>query len=351
MFEALKKYESMRPVIERCNRVVLETLASSEIREAKIAGESFKNGGKRLRPLLMVLSSMASNRSGSGRVSTPLIELAAAVELIHLATLFHDDVIDEVENRRMKLSARAKYGNFVSVLAGDYVLSEALLLVHRSGMHQTMPEFLKTIRTLVSGESRETNHKFDFAMDEPTYCDIISEKSASLFALSCRVGGMSVQSDGHDALGDFGWHLGMAFQMIDDLDDMLGLPGGSMDCDLQNGYLALPVIRLLTQLQDGHREELVQLLQQPEFSWDTEKRIAVLCTDHGGIEHAGRQIESHLDLAREMLGPFESNDGADMLHRIVEDLRAYAGGQVAGFQAFTRRERDLFGDPRSASLG
>ncbi len=348
MLEALKKYESMRPVLDRCNGVVLETLGSSQIHEAKVAGESFKNGGKRLRPLLMILSSMASNGSGSGQITKALVDLAAAVELIHLATLFHDDVIDEVENRRMKLSARAKYGNFVSVLAGDYVLSEALLLVHRSGMHHTMHEFLKTIRTLVSGESRETNHKFDFNMDESTYYDIISEKSASLFALSCKVGAMTVQSDRHEALGDFGWHLGMAFQMIDDLDDMLGMPTGTKDCDLQNGYLALPVIRLLTHLQDGHREALVDLIQRGEFGRNEEVRIAALCTDHGGIQYARKQIENHLDLASEAFRPFELSEGVGMLRRIIEDLRAYADRQVTDFQTFCETNTEQHPQSRRA---
>jgi octaprenyl-diphosphate synthase len=334
MLEALKKYGSMRSVIERCNSMVLDILESSTIREARIAAESFKNGGKRLRPMLMILSSMAPNGSGSRQVPTTLIELAAAVELVHLATLFHDDVIDEVESRRMKLSARAKYGNFVSVLAGDYVLSEALLLVHRSGMRHTMPEFLRTIRILVSGESQETNHKFDFDMDEATYYEIISEKSASLFSLSCKVGGMSNGADYSDLLARFGWNLGMAFQMIDDLDDMLGLPNGTMDCDLKNGYLALPVIHLLSDLQDGHREALVELIRRGEFTSEDEKQIITLCTDHGAIRHTKNEIDGHLDQAADMLARFESNQGTEMLQNILADLKAYTDGQVTGLSRY-----------------
>jgi len=340
MLEALKKYEVMQPLIERCNNAVLDVLGSSRIREAQIAAESFKNGGKRLRPMLMILSSMASNGSHRGQVPTSLIELAAAVELIHLATLFHDDVIDEVESRRMKISARAKYGNFVSVLAGDYVLSEALLLVHQSGVHSTMPDFLKTIRILVSGESRETNHKFDFDMDEATYNDIISEKSASLFALSCKAGGMTNQSERAQALGQYGWHLGMAFQMIDDLDDMIGLTNGSMDCDLENGYLALPVIRVLTNLQDGHREQLVELIQRGELTGDDERMIVTLCADHGGIQHTKNEIRRHLDLARETIAEFDQKEGAEMLRNILTDLNTYCDGQISSFS-------DIVGPPTS----
>ncbi len=337
MMEALKKYEAVQPVIERCNSMVLDILESSRIREARIAAESFNNGGKRLRPMLMLLASMASNGSRVGQASTSLIELAAAVELVHLATLFHDDVIDEVESRRMVLSARAKYGNYISVLAGDYVLSEALLLAQRSGVSAAMPDFLQTIRVLVSGESRETNHQFDFDMDETTYFDIISEKSAALFALSCKVGGMTGRSGRAEALGEFGWNLGMAFQMIDDLDDMVGLTNGSMDCDLKNGYLALPVIHVLAGLRDAHRDQLVDLIRNGDFTPDDERWIVALCTDHGAILHTRNEIDARLDRARETLVDFDQNEGMKMLQSILTDLKAYSDGQVADFAAVLNR--------------
>ncbi len=337
MKEALKKYEAVQPVIERCNQKVLDVLKTSQIREARIAAESFGNGGKRLRPMLMFLAAVASNGSRIGHASKSLIELAAAVELVHLATLFHDDVIDEVESRRMVLSARVKYGNYISVLAGDYVLSEALLLAHRSGVSAAMPEFLRTIQILVSGESRETNHQFDLDIDEATYFDIISEKSAALFALSCKIGGMTEQSDRAEAMGEFGWNLGMAFQMIDDLDDMVGLTNGSLDCDLKNGYIALPVIHVLADLQDGHRDRLVDMLRSGDFTPDDERQILTICTDHGGMRRTRDEIESRLDRARESLADFDQNEGRKMLEGILTDLKTYSDGQLADFAAVLNR--------------
>ncbi|MEE9270019.1 MAG: polyprenyl synthetase family protein [Candidatus Krumholzibacteria bacterium] len=336
MLHVLTKYQSMESVIDRCNNVVLDVLDSSSVREARIAAESFRNGGKRLRPALLILSSMAPNGASRGEVPKRLIELAAAVELIHLATLFHDDVIDEVESRRMRLSARAKYGNFVSVLAGDFVLAEALLLVYRSGFLHTMPEFLRTIQVLVSGESRETLHKFDFDMNEATYYEIISEKSASLFSLSCKVGGMAGKTEYADVLGHFGWNMGMAFQMIDDLDDMLDLPNGTMDCDLRNGYFGLPVIQTLTGLTDGHRENLVALIRRGEFTPEDEKRIILLCAEHGGFHHAKDEIDKHLERAGEALVRFESSEAKSMLEMILQDLKAYSGSQLTGYVEFCR---------------
>jgi geranylgeranyl pyrophosphate synthase len=335
VLQVSKKYEPMRSVIERCNALVLEILQASTLREAKIAAESFKNGGKRLRPALMILSSMAPKGMPIDTVSLPLIQLAAAVELIHLATLFHDDVIDEVETRRMQLSARAKYGNHASVLSGDYVLAEALLLVQQSGLSHTMPEFLRTISVLVRGESRETENKFNLNLSEAMYFEIISEKSASLFSLSCKVGGMSYESEFSDLLGHFGWNLGMAFQMIDDLDDMLERPTGNPDCDLRNGYVSLPVIRTLANLKDGHRESLVNVIRRAEFTVDDERYIVGLCNNEGSITHTNAEIHKHLDRAAESLNRFEQSEAPKLLETIVNDLKSYADMQVKGFAEFS----------------
>jgi geranylgeranyl pyrophosphate synthase len=335
MIEALKKYESLRSVIQRCDEKVLGILQESNVSEAEIAAESFKNGGKRLRPALMILCSMAPAGSSLEEIPESLIDLAAAVELIHLATLFHDDVIDEVETRRTKLSARAKYGNYRSVLAGDYVLAEALLLVNQCGLAHTLPDFLRTIRVLIRGESRETAHQFDFDLNEAIYYEIISEKSASLFALSCKVGGMSQHPEYADVLGHFGWNLGMAFQLIDDLDDMLDLPNSTTDCDLKNGYLALPVIRALNGVEDGHRDSLVGLIRRGEFTPEVERQIVLACNEHGGISYTHCEIEKHLDHAAQAITRFESSDATRLLTEITRDLRAYTEVQVAGFLRFS----------------
>jgi geranylgeranyl pyrophosphate synthase len=335
MMHALKKYESMNSVIDRCESRVLAAIQTSSIREAKIAAESFKNGGKRLRPALMILSSLVPTGEPIDSADEPLIDLAAAVELIHLATLFHDDVIDDVQTRRTQPSARMKYGNHASVLAGDFVLAEALMLVQKCGLHHTMPEFLRTIRVLVQGESRETLHKFDFDVSEAVYYEIISEKSASLFALSCKAGALSRYSEYSDLLGHFGWNLGMAFQMIDDLDDMLDLPRGMSDCDLKNGYLALPLIRVFNKLRDGYRDDMINTIRSGNFTPENEKRIIALCRDHGGFDVAAAEIRNHLEHASDAIRRFDrGSEAKDLLENVIVDLTAYADVQMKDFAAF-----------------
>lgn len=334
MIQALKKYAVLAEVIERCNQAVLETLSGNSLREASIAVESFNNGGKRLRPALMMLSSAVPDGRGVDDVDEAMIHLAGAVELVHLATLFHDDVIDEVDHRRAKMSARLKYGNYVSVLSGDFALAEALQMVQRSGRLEAMPDFIRTLRVLVRGESMETVHKFDYDLTEAQYFDIISEKSASLFALSCRVGGMRQGTQFADTLGHFGWNLGMAFQMIDDLDDLLDDPNRSYDCDLRNGYLALPIIRVLGALEDGHRDRLVDIIESADFRPETERYIVSLCLEHGSIGDTQDEIHRHLDRAASQLDRFVQSEPRDLLHGIVGDLKTYSDNQVSNFTNF-----------------
>jgi geranylgeranyl pyrophosphate synthase len=336
MIHALQKYDVLRDIVDRCNAVVVERIKDNQLREANIALESFSNGGKRLRPILLVLSAQTPNGGALDHVDESLIQLAGAVELVHLATLFHDDVIDQVDKRRMKLSARLQYGNYVSVLSGDFALAEALDLVQRSGLNAAMPEFVRTLRTLVRGESLETTHKYDFSLNEAQYYEIISEKSASLFSLSCKVGALARGGEFADALGHFGWNLGMAFQMIDDLDDMLDHPQRSDDCDLRNGYLALPIIRVLDALKDGHRERLVRIIETADFQPEHERFIVELCLEYGAIGQTRQAVDRHLDRAMDTLARFAASPARDLLGDIAHDLRSYAGRQADNFAVFAR---------------
>ena len=336
MLYVLAKYPLLKDVIDRCNQVVVDTLQQNTIQEANIALESFNNGGKRLRPMLLILSSMVPGHRSFEEIDSSLIELAGAVELVHLATLFHDDVIDEVEDRRTKVSARVKYGNYASILTGDFALAEALELVQRNKHSETMPEFIRTLRVLVRGESLETAHKFDYDLSKAQYYDIISEKSASLFALSCKVGGMTRGFQYSDTLGHFGWSLGMAFQMIDDLDDMLSTPNHSNDCDLENGYICLPLIHLLDRLKDGYRESLVDIINRADFSRQNERFIVSLCLEHDAINQTRGEIHKHLLRARESLERFDPSEARGLLEQVVDALDVYSQNQVENFNSFAQ---------------
>jgi geranylgeranyl pyrophosphate synthase len=128
----------------------------------------------------------------------------------------------------------------------------------------------------------------------------------------------------------------MAFQMIDDLDDMLDSPQHSYDCDLRNGYLALPLIRVLDALKDGHREQLVRIIEKAEFTPATERYIVELCMEYGTLEQTHGAVDRHLERAGETLARFSPSPSRELLGGIVTELRAYAAEQTRNFAEFLR---------------
>jgi geranylgeranyl pyrophosphate synthase len=182
----------------------------------------------------------------------------------------------------------------------------------------------------------ETTHQFDVTLNDAQYYEIISEKSASLFALSCKAGALASGVEFADGLGHFGWNLGMAFQMIDDLDDMLDNPQRSYDCDLRNGYIALPMIRVLDALKDGHRERLVHMIEAGDFRPENERFIVGLCLEYGAIAQTHQAIDRHLERAGDALARFSASPAKDLLAGVVKDLRTYSCQQVENFAGFAR---------------
>jgi geranylgeranyl pyrophosphate synthase len=140
-----------------------------------------------------------------------------------------------------------------------------------------------------------------------------------------------------DTMGHFGWSLGMAFQMIDDLDDMLDTPNSSYDCDLRNGYIALPLIRVFSSLRDGHRDRLVKVIEKADFGPENENFIVSLCMEYGTIEQTSTEIHNHLERARTTLQRFDRSEAWHLLSQVIDDLGAYTDRQVENYAAFERR--------------
>jgi octaprenyl-diphosphate synthase len=198
-------------------------------------------GGKRVRPLTTLLVTRAC-----GGDVTRALPLAAAAELIHSATLLHDDVIDEGEERRGRPASRALWGNLVSVLSGDLLLTSALELVQGSGVAGAMTDTLATMQRLIAGEVAQLKARGREDLGIVGYLEIVRGKTASLFANACRAGGRASNADGSviEALGRFGERVGIAFQIIDDVLDLEGVPhevGKRLGHDLAEGKTTLPL--------------------------------------------------------------------------------------------------------------
>ena len=257
----------------------------------EVAGHLIKAGGKRLRPALTLCAAYAAG--GVGPADPAAITGAVAVELVHLGSLYHDDVIDEAETRRGVPSVNARWSNIVAILAGDYLLARASELAASLGA-DVAALLASTIGELCRGQVLELQHLFDVERTEDLYFSAIHGKTASLFGTACRIGGMVSNVDGAtlDALTDFGRHLGVCFQIVDDCLDVtgtdaaLGKPAGN---DLLEGVYTLPVIYAIERTP-ALREFLGRKLDDTALEAARE-----LATSDGAIDAA-------LDAAREEAG-------------------------------------------------
>lgn len=213
-------------------------------------------GGKRVRPTACLL--MASACGGDPRKAIPV---AAATELIHSATLLHDDVIDEGETRRNRPASRVLWGNLVSVLSGDLLLIRALSLVEAAGVPGAMQDLLGTLGRLIGGEVAQLHARDRDDLGREGYLAIVDGKTASLFGFACRSGARNARrEDLIDAAGQFGEQVGVAFQVIDDVLDLAGDPrevGKRLGADLAEGKTTLPLAIALERDTSGELAELL----------------------------------------------------------------------------------------------
>ena len=246
--------------------------------------------GKRMRPMLILL--MARNY---GAVTDSTLNAAVGLELLHTASLVHDDVVDESGERRGQASLNATYNNKVAVLVGDYLLSTALLHVAYTGNKQIVQYLAELGRTLASGEILQLSNIRSQGISEDVYYQVIRQKTAALFEACCALGALSAGAAEADivAAKEFGCNLGMIFQIRDDIFDYfesadIGKPTGN---DMAEGKLTLPVIYALNTVGD---EAMFALARKVKEGTVTADEIAVLVDftkKNGGIEYAQRRMD------------------------------------------------------------
>lgn len=276
-------------------------------------------GGKRIRPTLTLCSAYAAT-SGEAGVSDATITGAVACELVHLGSLHHDDVIDEAETRRGVPSVNARWSNIVAILSGDFLLARASALAASLGA-DVAGLLADTIGELCRGQVLELQHLFDAGRSEEDYTSAIEGKTASLFATSCRIGGMvtGVDEPTLDALTRFGHHLGMCFQVVDDVldltatDETLGKPAGQ---DLVEGIYTLPVIYAAAE------DATLRAMLGGPLDGPRRDEARSLVTANGAVDAALAVARDHATKASEALGGADGLD-ADVtsgLRRLVDGL-------------------------------
>ncbi len=277
-------------------------------------------GGKRLRPALVILSAIAS---GQSEPKDRLAPIASSVELIHMASLIHDDVIDNSESRRGRVTANAFWGNKVSVLSGDCMLAKAFSLLAKDGDQKILSVLAEMTNRMSESEVLQALCEGDIDMWREHYWNIIRHKTAGFLASCCKCGAiLSGANDGVEtALSDFGMELGLAFQLTDDLLDIIGDPavtGKPVGNDIKDGKVTLPVLLALDSMDEPEQIRLRAAIKEDILPIDEIERIIELIKRTGAVEMTRDRARSCVERA------VSSLDGlADSTAK--ESLKAIAG--------------------------
>jgi heptaprenyl diphosphate synthase len=295
-----------------------DTVKSADPFVAEASRHLVEAGGKRFRPLLVLLASHFGDPSAPG-----VVPAAVVVELTHLATLYHDDVMDEAPLRRGAPSANARWDNTVAILTGDYLFARASDLLADLGP-QAVRIQARTFERLVTGQIRETVGPIDGQDPLDHYLNVVADKTGSLIATSGRFGAMLSGADEStvDVLARFGERIGVAFQLADDLLDVEGesaASGKAPGTDLREGVATLPVFHALRS-QDPRDTRLRELLSRPLPDDDEHAEALGLLRAHPALTTARAEVRRWADEAREVLRPLPAIPARAALERLCDTV-------------------------------
>ncbi|MBA7535853.1 Octaprenyl diphosphate synthase [subsurface metagenome] len=296
---ALQMYDVLAEDMETVRELFGQELQSDLPAVNERIGQVGKFRGKMLRPCLVLLCGRAC-----GPVGHSHHVVGAVVEMIHMAALIHDDVLDESQVRRRGATLNELYGNETAILAGDFLLSHTFSLCSQLRSQRLCSIIASTTNMVCEGEIMQVAHKGDWELREEEYLEIISRKTASLCGTCCRLG---VECSGGSAelaraMDDYGCALGMAFQITDDLLDLVGsepVMGKTLGRDFLQGKLTLPLIRAREQLKGGSRRELLELLRRARA--EDLDRIRDIVSDCGGLDSVYQTAQEYIERAVEKL--------------------------------------------------
>ena len=277
-----------------------------------------RTGGKRLRALLTLISAKICGYTKGSRD----INLAACVELIHAATLMHDDVIDNGETRRGKKTLNHIWGNKSSILVGDYLLSRCFEMMVEDGNNEVLKLLSSTSAEISQGEVLQLQYENEIDMLEETYLKIISAKTASLFAAATKVGSIIANKENKikDALEFYGKNLGLTFQIADDTLDYnseLKLFGKDIGNDFYEGKITLPIILLYQKSKNDEKKKLKDLFKKKERSEEELKIVLAMIKKYSIIFECHKKAEHFINLASNSLSVFDFTKEKEILQSLT----------------------------------
>ncbi len=283
----------------------------------KVAAYILKQKGKQMRPMLVLLSA-----SVAGGINDGTYRGAALVELLHTATLIHDDVVDTADMRRGIPAINALWKNKVAVLMGDYLLSRGLLLALKNNDHLFLSIVSDAVRRMSEGELLQIEKTRRLDIDETTYFKIISDKTASLISTSCEIGAASATTDkaAQQAMRECGEAIGIAFQIRDDILDYLGKPdelGKPVGGDIKEKKITLPLIYALSKAGNGERDSIISILKSDKKRALFSRDVIDFAKRHGGIDYAEEVAKRYVERAQNALLQFPESKSKTAMQKLI----------------------------------
>jgi len=297
-------YKDIKPDLDRVEEQLEAWSRSANPLTAEVSRYVLRKKGKRLRPALVLLASRLFE-AGPGEQ----VFLASLVELIHTASLIHDDIIDKADVRRGEESVHAKWGPNVTVLLGDYLYIKSIGLALESRHDRIIHLLAEVSARMIEGELDELALSGNLGISEEQYLEIIEKKTAVLFSACCRIGAIlgRASSGDENALAEFGRNIGLGFQIVDDLLDFTGderTLGKPVMSDLAEGRVTLPLIHALRGDGRPHRERIAGLVGRRDMTVDDRSGVVIVLGSSGALDHTAAAARRYTEGALQILGRF-----------------------------------------------
>jgi octaprenyl-diphosphate synthase len=311
--------EIKNPILEELNSFegkLKESMKSNVVLLDTIMNYIVQRKGKQIRPMFVFLTAKLC-----GTINEATFDAASLVELLHTATLVHDDVVDESYQRRGFLSINAVWKNKIAVLVGDYLLSKGLLLSVNNGHFGMLQIISNSVKDMSEGELLQIEKARRLDIKEEIYYDIIRKKTASLISSACGCGAASTSKD--DAIIAkaklLGEKIGMAFQIKDDLFDYgdaeIGKPRG---IDIKERKMTLPLIYTLNNCETSVKKKIINIVKNENEDKDKVREVIAYVKQYGGLEYTTTKMNEYKDEAIAILDTFEQNDAARALRKLID---------------------------------
>ncbi len=283
----------------------------------KVTGYIVKTKGKQMRPMFVMLAAKIS-----GGINESTYRAATLIELLHTATLVHDDVVDDSNQRRGFFSINALWKNKIAVLVGDYLLSRGMLLALENNDFELLKIVSNAVKEMSEGELLQIEKARKLDIEESVYFEIISKKTASLIASCCAVGAASSGAEVQivNQMRNFGLNVGIAFQIKDDIFDYqkVGTAGKPTGIDIKERKMTLPLIYLLNQSGWADRRKIINIVKNHNQSPEKVAQVMAMVRESGGIEYATNLMESFRNKSIDILSDFPDNESVEALKQLVD---------------------------------